>query len=249
MRGLRSPLSRSDGDATEHLVTARINAFSAADVRLDITPSRGSLRAESLRAHIEASQAMRAYGKRNDRENGALSARTVARVFYRLRRVRTVSGMLVAAFATVIMPAVARPHDMPTGVRSAPDGTRVKSLSCFFGSVGVTPYPLPPGYETQFAKAVVEITSPRAKRNLAVSNFVLFDPTGKETKFKRVVDVQAEARNPANGTRPWDGTLPVGRIRLQIRVALLADPGYPVRFRLTVGQYVIEGKVDGSWPT
>lgn len=42
---------------------------------------------------------------------------------------------------------------------------------------------------------------------------------------------------------------PAGRIRLRVRVALVAEPLAPVQFRLTVGSHVIEGPVNGSWPT
>jgi hypothetical protein len=53
----------------------------------------------------------------------------------------------------------------------------------------------------------------------------------------------------ANSNRQWDGTLPAGRVRLRVRVALVEAPIAPVRFKLTLGQYVIEGPVDGGWPT
>ena len=86
---------------------------------------------------------------------------------------------------------------------------------------------------------------------------------GRATKLKRVVeiDVFEEHRvateglfayylnTTSNPTRPWDGTLPAGRIRLRVRVALVAVPVDPVRFKLTIGRYVIEGLVDGSWAT
>jgi integrase len=73
-------------DAAEHRVTARTYAFYASHVRLYILPSLRSLRAEQLRpAHIEAALAAWRHGKRNDKEQGALSPRTVAHVFNTLR--------------------------------------------------------------------------------------------------------------------------------------------------------------------
>jgi hypothetical protein len=97
---------------------------------------------------------------------------------------------------------------------------------------------------------------------VTVSDFALFDQAGKATKFKRVVEVEEFDRprvptegidayylNPG-GTRPWNGTLPAGKIRLRITVALLGEPGMAVRFRLKMGQYSIEGPVNGGeWPT
>ena len=128
------------------------------------------------------------------------------------------------------------------------------------------PIPRPPGFESEFAVAVVEINSPRKTKNVAVSDFVMFNEAGKATKLRRVVEVEVFDRprvateglfayylNPisasANSTRPWDGALPAGRIRLRVRVALVEAPIAPVRFKLTLGQYVIEGPVDCNWPT
>ncbi len=121
--------------------------------------------------------------------------------------------------------------------------------------------PTPPDFESQFAVAVVEINSTKETANLAVSDFVLLDQTGKATKFKRVVEVEVFDRprvategsyayylNPG-GTRSWKGILPAGKIRLRIKVALTSIPAHPVRFRLTIGPYVIEGPVDCEWPT
>ncbi len=103
--------------------------------------------------------------------------------------------------------------------------------------------------------------SQRVAANVAVSDFALFDDAGKATKLKRVVEAEEFDRgwvgtvgefayylNPG-GTRPWNGTLPIGKIRLRIRVALVERPVHPVRFKLTLGPYVIEGPVNGSWPT
>ncbi|MHB8441097.1 MAG: tyrosine-type recombinase/integrase [Candidatus Tyrphobacter sp.] len=93
-------------DSAEHRVTARTYAFYAAHVRLYITPSLGSLRAEQLRpAHVEAALAAWRHGKRNDKEQGSLSARTVAHVFNTLRtllRWGVKMGMLVRNVADAV---------------------------------------------------------------------------------------------------------------------------------------------------
>lgn len=70
----------------EHRVAAKTYAFYASHLRLYIVPALGSLRVESLRpAHIEAAIGVWTHGKRNDREKGALSSRSVAHLFNTLR--------------------------------------------------------------------------------------------------------------------------------------------------------------------
>jgi len=72
--------------AKEHRVAAKTHAFYASHVRLYIAPALGSLRAAQLRpAHVETSISAWSHGKRNDRERGALSPRTVAHVFNTVR--------------------------------------------------------------------------------------------------------------------------------------------------------------------
>jgi hypothetical protein len=108
----------------------------------------------------------------------------------------------------------------------------------------------------------VEINSPSKMASAAVSDFVLFDQVGKAKKFRRVIEVEVFDRTHAanegleayylnpGGTRPWNGTLPAGKIRLRIRVSLIDEPIAPVRFKLTIGPYLIEGPVNGgAWPT
>lgn len=73
-------------DAAENRVGAKTHRFYAAHIRLYVTPSLGSLRAESLRpAHIESALAAWAHGPRKDRERGFVSPRTIAHVFNTLR--------------------------------------------------------------------------------------------------------------------------------------------------------------------
>jgi hypothetical protein len=136
-----------------------------------------------------------------------------------------------------------------------------KSLYCAYGGIGQVPRSPLPGFETQFAVAVVEIDSPIEIANVTVSDFALFDQAGKVTKFERVVGVEEFDRariategeaayylNPG-GTRAWNGCLPAGEVRLRVRVALLERPIAPVRFRLTLGERVIEGPVNAEWPS
>ena len=75
-------------------------------------------------------------------------------------------------------------------VLTAAGKTSVRALFCMYGGVGLTPVPLPPGYELQFAVAVVQIDSPGAVANVEVSDFALFDIGNKVTRLKRVVQVE-----------------------------------------------------------
>jgi hypothetical protein len=146
-----------------------------------------------------------------------------------------------------------------TAAAEVPAGA--KALYCAYGGISHVPLSPPPGFETQFAVAVVEIDSPTEIANVTVSDFGLIDRAGKMTKFKRVVVVEEFDRarsgtegeaayylNPG-GARAWNGTLPAGRIRLRVRVALPERPIAPVRFQLTLGRQMIEGPVNAEWPT
>ena len=92
----------------EHRVAAKTYAFYAAHVRLYIVPAFGSLRAESLRpSHVEAALAAWARGKRNDRERGMLSCRSVAHLFSTLRTLLRWSvkmGLLIRNAADAVDP-------------------------------------------------------------------------------------------------------------------------------------------------
>lgn len=164
-------------------------------------------------------------------------------------------GALLVLSACVIKPAAVQPAEADENA---------KPLFCAYGSVSVIPVSPPPGFESQFAVAVVEINSSKENANVTVSDFALFDQRGTAIKANRVISVEEfdEPNNPNVGTwayylntaknghtRLWNGVLPTGRIRLRIRVAFAEPPKAPVRFRLSVGREVIEGPVDGSWPT
>jgi hypothetical protein len=125
----------------------------------------------------------------------------------------------------------------PAATEPANDPVEAKALFCGYGSVGL--WGLSQGPRPQFAVAVVEINSPREIKNVAVSQFVLFDRDGKTTNFKRVVGIEEFHRprvategedayylNPGN-TIPWNGTLPAEGIRLRIKVQLLEQPSLP----------------------
>ncbi len=136
-------------------------------------------------------------------------------------------------------------------------------LFCATGSVALTPFHPPTGFESQFAVAVVEINSPKKIANAAVSGFVVFDQARKATRLKRVVKVEEfndysiTTKNwrfahylDSHKTSPWDGTIRAGRMRLRVRVALVDEPGgLPGRCRLSVGPYAIAGHLNGSWPS
>jgi len=137
---------------------------------------------------------------------------------------------------------------------AAPDTT--KALFCAYGGHGYTGS----GLERQSAVAVVEIENTKKIQNVSLTEFALFDQSGKETKFSRIVNVEAFARPlvanerkfayymDSSGTRPWDGTLPKGKIQLRVRVALAETvAGVAVRFRLMIGTQIIEGTVNGRW--
>ena len=171
------------------------------------------------------------------------------------------SGCLHAATEDTLL--TAQPClTMPVAVEAATANSNVKSLFCAFGGIGMTPIHPPPGFVSEFAVAVVELNSPRETPNVVVSDFVLFNQAGKATRFKRVVAVEEfdRERIPAEGidayylnpggTRPWNGTLPAGKIRLRIKVALPEDPGMAVTFRFKIGKYIIKGPVNGGgWDT
>lgn len=154
--------------------------------------------------------------------------------------------------------------------QSAPASESAKMLSCDYGLAGGgMPISPPPGYDAEFAVAVVEIHTATEIQDARVTNFMLTDRAGKIGRMKHVVAVSVfdDPPYPANGIKgtgslayyddlgrshPWNGTLPQGMIRLRIRVALLDDPfdtlDDPQKCDITVGPYTIEGPVTGSWP-
>jgi hypothetical protein len=175
----------------------------------------------------------------------------------------------VVSIAALMIFAVGAMRLMPKTVAQEQVHGTATALFCAFGSVGLIPVPRPTGFESEFAVTVVEIRRAAAMTNVPVSEFVLLERHGRTTAMKRVVQVdvfepepltQARAGQqgmfayylnpgPGDGTHAWDRTLPAGIIRLRIRVALKSAPLEPERFRLRLGPYVIEGPIDGAWPT
>jgi hypothetical protein len=125
----------------------------------------------------------------------------------------------------------------------------------------MVPRPMPADLEVYFAVVVLELESRTEIRDVGVSDFVLIDEGRLTAKLKRVVRIEEFSRPISGegeaayylnegGTRPWDGKLPAGKIRLRIRMALDQQKHPPAtRFRLTFGGHVLEGSVNARWPT
>jgi hypothetical protein len=148
----------------------------------------------------------------------------------------------------------------------SPGYASMKLLFCAYGSIGSQPVPPPPGFENQFAVAVVEVNSSRAVPNAPLPKVTLLYGRGKPIGTKRVISVEVFDEpfvpgegnmafylntNPRGHTHRWGGTLPAGMVHLRVRVALPAQAFVPIpkSCRVRIGPYVIEGPVDGSWPT
>jgi len=152
-------------------------------------------------------------------------------------------------------------------VESSPTATL---LFCAYGGVGLVPDPLPPGYETEFASFAIELDNPGSTiEGVTVLGATLLDAAGAAIASIRRVDhfvvlpaletpgptlgIFAVYLNP-EGT-PFTGTLPPGRTVLRVRFSIDRDPTVlPVRCRVELGgvrpsPLVVEGNVDGSWPT
>ncbi len=143
-------------------------------------------------------------------------------------------------------------------------------LFCAYGGVGLVPNPLPPGFETEFAAAAFAFDNPGPPiPGVAVLGAALLDATGATAAaFRRldhfVVMPPLETPGPTLGTfavylnpegTTFDGTLPSGRTVLRVRFSIDRDPlVLPTRCRVELGGFgpsplVVEGPVDGSWPT
>ena len=157
---------------------------------------------------------------------------------------------------------------IPAGMSGAsPTATM---LFCAYGGVGLTPDPLPPGYETEFAAMAFQIDNPGpARSGVTVVGAALLDSTGATTASLRRLDhfvllPALETPGPSLGIfavylnppgSPFTGVIPHGRSQLRVRLSLDRAPSAPpARCHLELGgmgasPQVIEGKVDGSWPT
>lgn len=141
-------------------------------------------------------------------------------------------------------------------------------LFCAYGGVGMTPDPLPPGYETQFAEMVIEVNNPGPElAGVTVAAATMVGGQGATAASLRRVDrfvvlPELETPGPTLGTfavylnpkgTPFTGTLATGRTRLRVRMSIDRAPAeMPARCNLTLGgpaPKAIAGKVDGTWPT
>jgi hypothetical protein len=154
---------------------------------------------------------------------------------------------------------------LAAGCSRPPTGT---ALFCAYGAVGMQPFPRPPEFEGELAVVVVEVKNPGPPVAVVVKDVVLVDAHGTTTAMRRVQAVEVlSVADPAPSSRasgsfgyylnpgghPFDGTLRAGSTRLRIRISLQTWPAAPERFRLTLGGFetplVIEGSVDGAWPS
>ena len=141
----------------------------------------------------------------------------------------------------------------------------IKLLFCAFGSIGLQPVPPPPGFENEFAEAVVEINNDGKVVNAPLPYVTLYAEHGKVWQTKRVVSVEVFDEPWVRGegdvgfymgtrgnTHAWDRVLLGGMIRLRVRVALNTQQWLrpmPNRCKVTFGPDMVEGPVDGEWPT
>jgi len=144
------------------------------------------------------------------------------------------------------------------GARAHAQSVRAESLFGAYGSAGLVPANPPTDFVSWFAVVVVEVESPVKSANVAVADFELIDQRGHAVKYERLISVEEFDRvrvaaegecaywTSSGGTRPWDGTLPQGKIRLRVRVALGDKPPQwdrGVAFKLTIDRHLIEGRV------
>ena len=136
-------------------------------------------------------------------------------------------------------------------------------LYCQVGGVGLQP---PDDPERFFGIAVIEVASPTALDSPKVASFNLVDSKGvARSRVRRVTDVLEFTRprtekegiaayyGNSTGNRPWNGTLPSGVTRLQIRVSFDRYPQagsiLDLRCQLAFGPHTMERGIDSVWPT
>ncbi|MBI5533514.1 MAG: hypothetical protein HY898_12410 [Deltaproteobacteria bacterium] len=177
------------------------------------------------------------------------------------------AAAVICTLAALLAPGCTRTSTPMPPTSAAPTATM---LFCAYGGVGTVPDPLPPGYETDFASMVIEVDNPgSAISGVTVAGASLLDEHGAAAASLRRVDhfvvlptlekpgpklgIFAVYLNP-EGTA-FTGDLPTGRTKLRVRMSIARAPSaLPARCRLNLGgvgasPLVIEGKVDGSWPT
>ena len=141
----------------------------------------------------------------------------------------------------------------------------VKLFYCAYGSIAFQPHPLPPGFENQFAVAVIEVNSQDAEP-MPPASITLIDRAGRHINTKRLISVEVFDEpyiagegngayylnhDPRGNSHPLSGSIH-GMTHLRLRVALdtqTESDALSGRCRVTFGRYMIEGPVDGIWPT
>ena len=172
---------------------------------------------------------------------------------------RTLLRALLAFVVCVSVGVAAQAVPVAALARPPAANSNAQMLFCGYWSYGVTTRPLPSGYESHFAVAVVEINNPVETNTISVSDLALFGENGAVVAhMQRLLRVENFdephvagetavkyylGTDPAGGTRFWDGTLPAGKIRLRVSAAIVEEPDGVRGCRVTIGKYVIEGPV------
>jgi hypothetical protein len=137
-------------------------------------------------------------------------------------------------------------------------------LFCAYWSYGVAGQPVQANNESHFAVAVVEVDSPAELDDTSVSDLSLYGAKDAVVAhMRRLLKVEnfdeplsaGESpqkyylnTDPSGHSRPWDGTLPAGKIRLRVSAAV-EDAGVILGCRVTLGTSVIEGPVSFTLAT
>jgi hypothetical protein len=168
---------------------------------------------------------------------------------------RPSSVRLTSLLAAVLFCVAARAHAQ---------AVRAEALFGAYGGAGFVPTDPPADFVSWFAVIVVEIDSSAKSANVAVSDFRLIDQGGRTVKYARLISAEEFDRvrvatesecaywTNSGGTRPWDGTLPQGKIRLRVRVALGDKPPQwdrGVAFELTIGRNLVAGRITCVLPS
>lgn len=176
---------------------------------------------------------------------------------------RATFGTLLVAAA--VAAATASAPNVAAAAKPHADETGGHMLFCAYWSYAGTAPPAQASYESHFAVAVVEIDSPAEVDNVSVSDLSLFgDKDVTVARMQRLLKVdvfdepytagESNAKyylntDPNGRTRPWDGVLPAGKVRLRASAAVVEDPSGVRGCKLEVGRYVIEGPVTFSLAT
>ena len=150
---------------------------------------------------------------------------------------------------------------------SSPARVSMKLLFCANGSIGIEPsMQAQPGFESQLAVAVVEVNTSQKAIHSSLPQVTLLYDKEQSASTKRVISAEvfdepfvAGETNMAfylntdrrGHTHPWDETLPIGMVHLRVRVALAMQSSLPMpkACRVKIGPYMVEGPIDGTWPT